>query len=190
MQRLISCNTNSRLPRPFFLITVDECTTQSSKIHDCDCCDLQFFSPLELKIHKYSDEDSNGIFSSGVSLNTHNSGFSTLMNKTNNHLEIDENKLEEKPIEEVYGCKKCSKKFLNFKGLQQHLGKIHDEESKNSVCHICSKKFRHKHAVKFHISQVHEKATRITCSYCQKSLYNKYLLDSHVKRCRIKLGYY
>mmetsp|Transcript_23357 Transcript_23357/g.23100 ORF Transcript_23357/g.23100 Transcript_23357/m.23100 type:complete len:114 (+) Transcript_23357:380-721(+) len=83
-------------------------------------------------------------------------------------------------------CHLCNKDFISPKGLQQHIGKVHNQEGKNAKCPICNKEFKHKHAVKFHMIQVHDKSTRISCIYCQKILYNKYLLDIHIGKCLMR----
>lgn len=77
-------------------------------------------------------------------------------------------------------CPHCSMTFNNLKGLNQHIGKVHDESSKNCVCTICDKTFKTKYAVKFHVSQVHEKATKVRCPLCPRTLYNKYMLKKHI----------
>jgi hypothetical protein len=77
-------------------------------------------------------------------------------------------------------CPHCPMTFNNLKGLNQHIGKVHDESSKNCVCSLCNKTFKTKYAVKFHVLQVHEKSTKVRCPLCPKTLYNKYMLKKHI----------
>ena len=83
----------------------------------------------------------------------------------------------------VLQCPKCKKECRNYKGLRQHLAKIHQNRKKPVSCEECGKGFKHKHALKFHIRQVHEKATRVTCDRCGKAVYNKYMLKKHSLTC-------
>jgi hypothetical protein len=46
---------------------------------------------------------------------------------------------------------------------------------------VCEKLFHNKYGVKFHVKQVHEKSTRVQCPVCSKDLYNKYMLEKHLK---------
>jgi len=82
-----------------------------------------------------------------------------------------------------YQCQYCVSQFQTFKGLKQHLGKVHDKTRRNAKCPVCAKRFKHKYAVKFHVRQVHERATETECQRCGKHLYNKYVLQSHLKTC-------
>jgi len=77
-------------------------------------------------------------------------------------------------------CPHCPMTFNNLKGLNQHIGKVHDESGKNCVCTLCDKKFKTKYAVKSHVSQVHEKTTKVRCPLCPRTLYNKYMLKKHI----------
>ncbi|CAG9334261.1 unnamed protein product [Blepharisma stoltei] len=189
MQRITSELDNKSLPRPFSLITAEAEDNPESRTYKCDSCGLVFLSFFGLKIHKSSDRESSGLLSSGVSLKTPSSPTSQIV--TNSCSQVVKQEETPKPCTtEVLFCKDCKKEFKTFKGLQQHIGKVHEVENKQAYCHICLKKFRHKHAVKFHINQVHDKTTRISCEFCKKSLYNKYLLDEHMKRCPVKADYY
>jgi uncharacterized C2H2 Zn-finger protein len=86
-------------------------------------------------------------------------------------------------------CPFCMKTFKNPKGLNQHIGKAHSDNSKQISCPSCSKKFKHKYALKFHINQVHDKSTRVKCPECNKIVYNKYMLTNHLKKEHPELGY-
>lgn len=79
-------------------------------------------------------------------------------------------------------CPVCGIGFKNHQGLQQHIGKVHCAEKRSFVCSICNKGFKYNHALNFHKKQVHEKATRVKCQYCDKVLYNKYILKKHEKK--------
>ncbi|CAG9318696.1 unnamed protein product [Blepharisma stoltei] len=189
MQRLAAELDTTILPRPFFLITTELDGNPPSKTYKCDSCDLSFQSFFALKIHKYSDQESSSLLSSGVSLKTPTSPISAPTKCSFNQILGQEEIIKTNKIE-AFQCTECKKEFKNSKGLQQHVGKVHDLDNKQAHCHICLKKFRHKHAVKFHISQVHEKTTRISCEYCKKTLYNKYLLEDHAIRCPMKTELY
>lgn len=89
----------------------------------------------------------------------------------------DDNSVTE-PIE----CYKCFKTCKGTKGLNQHLGKRHSEDTNKEICELCGKTFKHKYAVSFHINQVHSKATRVKCAFCGKQVYNKYVLSQHLKK--------
>ena len=78
-----------------------------------------------------------------------------------------------------FECSHCVRQFASFKGLQQHIGKKHNQRKKYSKCPQCEKKFRDKYAVRFHLRQVHDKVTRVVCGDCGLELYNKYALKTH-----------
>lgn len=78
-------------------------------------------------------------------------------------------------------CPICSQAFVSFKGMKQHLGKVHPTTVKAVLCNFCTKEFKNKYALQFHIKQVHEKQTRVLCTVCGKQLYNKYILKKHMK---------
>lgn len=84
-------------------------------------------------------------------------------------------------------CEFCNKDFASFKGVQQHIGKIHEMRPRDVRCEVCLKAFKHKHALKFHKIQVHDKSTRVSCEKCKKQFYNKYLLASHGIACVAKI---
>ena len=81
----------------------------------------------------------------------------------------------------TWKCSHCQGQFVSFKGLKQHIGKIHNAKKKHSKCPQCDKRFKTKYAVKFHLRQVHQKLTRVRCDSCGIELYNKYSLRAHVK---------
>lgn len=77
-------------------------------------------------------------------------------------------------------CPQCSAELVSFKGMKQHIAKMHDRTQKNVPCSLCNKYFMHKYALEFHIKQVHEKSTRVKCQVCLKVFYNKYSHRVHV----------
>lgn len=83
-----------------------------------------------------------------------------------------------------YICEYCQSGFITYKGMKQHVGKIHLTKNKNVKCSHCPSKFKHKYALKFHIQQVHESSTRVRCPNCWKILYNKYSLKKHLESCK------
>ena len=83
-----------------------------------------------------------------------------------------------------YICEICLTHFSTFKGMKQHMGKMHLNKDKQTKCRICSKRFKHKYALKFHIRQVHECSTKVTCPTCFKLVYNKYSLKKHQTSCK------
>lgn len=78
-------------------------------------------------------------------------------------------------------CDECQVQFKSFRGLRQHMGRVHSAEEKKVVCEECHKTFKHKYAVKFHVQQVHERSSRVNCEECGKEFSNKYILQTHVK---------
>ena len=79
-----------------------------------------------------------------------------------------------------HDCPECQKSFNTRQGLNQHIGKVHRDQSKVLPCPVCKKTFVHKYAVKFHVDQVHQKSTRVPCLVCGKDFYNKYELQKHL----------
>ncbi|CAG9331462.1 unnamed protein product [Blepharisma stoltei] len=77
-------------------------------------------------------------------------------------------------------CEACCKYFKNYKGLKQHMGKIHSIEGKAEACPECNKHFKDKFAVTFHLNQVHKDVKKVRCSQCGMILYNKYMLKKHI----------
>mmetsp|Transcript_3105 Transcript_3105/g.2820 ORF Transcript_3105/g.2820 Transcript_3105/m.2820 type:complete len:131 (+) Transcript_3105:186-578(+) len=82
-----------------------------------------------------------------------------------------------------FSCTICSKKFTTYKGLKQHVGKMHEGSPKEIKCDCCDRSFKHKYALKFHMDQVHQKVTRVSCEHCEKEFYNKYRLETHQRYC-------
>ena len=87
--------------------------------------------------------------------------------------------------EPLIPCQMCSIKFLTMKGMKQHFGKKH-EKSRPYRCGICFKRFRNVYASRIHKQQVHLHTSRQVCTYCSKSVYNKYSLSRHLKICARK----
>jgi uncharacterized Zn-finger protein len=88
------------------------------------------------------------------------------------------------PISKMqFCCDICGLDFLSYKGMKQHVGKVHNRLN-TAECPLCSKMFKNKHAVTFHIRQVHEHITQRTCEFCSKLCYNKYNYKDHVKKCK------
>lgn len=77
-------------------------------------------------------------------------------------------------------CKECGLRFKNLIGMRQHMGKAHSKSEKKISCPTCDKKFKNKYAMKYHQKQVHLKTTRVICSICKTTIYNKYLLKKHL----------
>jgi uncharacterized C2H2 Zn-finger protein len=78
-------------------------------------------------------------------------------------------------------CPYCDMSFHSPKGLNQHIGKMHNTSAKSASCPQCGKRFKTKYAVKFHVTQVHEGGTKVRCPLCPKLLYNKYMLKTHLR---------
>ena len=83
-------------------------------------------------------------------------------------------------------CPVCLKVFKSFRGMRQHVGKIHDTKNRKRKCGICGGKFKDKYALKYHTKQVHFNATKVSCERCHQILYNKYHLRKHLKVCLYK----
>jgi hypothetical protein len=81
---------------------------------------------------------------------------------------------------ETNQCKECGLRFKNLIGMRQHMGKAHSKSEKKISCPTCDKKFKNKYAMKYHQKQVHLKSTRVICSICKTTIYNKYLLKKHL----------
>jgi DNA-directed RNA polymerase subunit RPC12/RpoP len=83
----------------------------------------------------------------------------------------------------IYKCTRCSLKFSTFRGMKQHLGKIH-EKKKNIPCLVCGKLFKDKYAIKFHNQHVHEVSQKVRCEKCSFLCYTKYVYQSHILKCQ------
>lgn len=81
-------------------------------------------------------------------------------------------------------CKICHQTFATYRGMRQHMGKIHSA-TKKVKCKFCSKKFKDNYAVKYHRKQVHDKVTQVQCHFCGKVLYNQYSYKKHLDLCTI-----
>ena len=79
-------------------------------------------------------------------------------------------------------CAYCALSFSSFRGMKQHIGKIH-EKKKNIPCSICGKLFKDKYAIKFHTEHVHETSQRVQCENCSFLCYTKYVYEAHKLRC-------
>ena len=79
-------------------------------------------------------------------------------------------------------CKICKQTFATYRGMRQHMGKIHSA-TKKVKCKFCSKKFKDNYAVKYHRKQVHDKVTQVQCNFCGKVLYNQYSYKKHLELC-------
>ncbi|CAG9335534.1 unnamed protein product [Blepharisma stoltei] len=88
----------------------------------------------------------------------------------------------EQDLKKPYSCATCHKIFESRQGLNQHVGKKHTANAKNSICSVCGKLFTHKYALKFHYEQVHETAKRVNCKLCGYMAYNKYKLKKHIQK--------
>ena len=84
-------------------------------------------------------------------------------------------------------CKICKQTFATYRGMRQHMGKIHSA-TKKVKCKFCCKKFKDNYAVKYHRKQVHDKVTQVQCQYCEKVLYNQYSLKKHLELCTVILS--
>ena len=103
------------------------------------------------------------------------------------HLEVESwNAYVEGKFKDHNKCEDCCVFFKTSKAYMQHLGKVHNNGNKSSICQVCGKCFKSKHAVKFHIKQVHEKSTRTNCPLCGKQFYSKYLIPPHMLKCEMR----
>lgn len=82
----------------------------------------------------------------------------------------------------VFNCSECTLQFSTFRGMKQHMGKIHDKK-KNLPCDICGKLFKDKYAIKFHQVHVHDKSQKVKCENCSLLCYTKYVYKEHLKKC-------
>lgn len=163
-----------KLPSPVGLNTINGLKTRHSE--SCFNCGILFRTKNDVELH---------IISESLALTT-NHDFSnedpcTSYQTSTFRLPLFESLVIEQ--KEEFVCEQCRLEFKSYKGMKQHIGKMHLTKYKHAKCHLCSKCFRHKYAVKFHIKQVHEKSTRASCKKCGKEFYNKYLLNNHFKTC-------
>ncbi|CAG9326185.1 unnamed protein product [Blepharisma stoltei] len=143
----------------------------------CEHCMKYFDSAFTLKAHLLNefelDDDSIAFFNMETRINEN----SESPTSADTH---ECEKIFKKSEKVLLNCPNCNKIFKGQKGLNQHLGKIHNRKKRNSICKKCGKTFKHKYALKFHIRQVHDEATRVLCTFCGKEIYNKYMLAKHV----------
>ena len=90
--------------------------------------------------------------------------------------------IQDLSVEKSTVCKICKKNCATYRGMRQHMGKVHSI-TKRIKCKNCNKKFKDNYAVKYHRRQVHEKLTQIKCSRCDKILYNQYCFRKHEAVC-------
>lgn len=134
---------------------------------------MKFQSVQALEIHKFSK-----ILPLNQNLSSRAGNITDAQIENNGNIESNK-VLNQVAIE----CRYCGVPFASIKGMKQHIGKIHLTKRKNARCPQCPKRFRHKYAVRFHVNQVHAKTTRVTCELCGKQIYNKYILQDHMKIC-------
>lgn len=163
-----------RLPAiPYSLLEHKIC---SPLVHICSKCKLQFQNSTDLYEHASN--------SSLDSESTKSIEPETVSKSEQHTLEI---KLPYPIIPDdeqtrVFVCSMCQATFKKYKGMRQHIGKVHMTQDSQCVCSECGKMYKHKYALKFHRIQVHERATRVSCPYCDKTLYNKYMLNRHIDK--------
>ena len=88
----------------------------------------------------------------------------------------------------TYSCPVCHVQFKSFKGMRQHVGKVHERRYRDKKCKDCGAKFKSKYALRFHVRQVHEGTDRTPCPLCEKVLYNKYRLKHHLAKSHPSSG--
>ncbi|CAG9328266.1 unnamed protein product [Blepharisma stoltei] len=162
------------LPPPIDLCVITGLKTRNSL--SCLSCGMMFRSQSDVEIHLLSENSTFPKF--GIA-----NGEETVIQYEKSALILplfSSLDIEEK---EEFVCQQCRLEFKSYKGMKQHIGKMHLTKYKHSKCPLCTKNFRHKYAVKFHIKQVHEKSTRASCKNCGREFYNKYLLNNHTKTC-------
>lgn len=158
-------NIVDMLPAPKEILINVHATSQLS----CKHCNQGFFSSNELNLH-FSESERVSI---GIDAPIPVKIFSNFENKKS---------ITEMDIK-VIECSECLRRFSSEKGLNQHIGKVHNFNRKSIKCALCCKKFREQPALKFHIRQVHEKTTRVKCDGCDKIFYSKYVLAKHIGKC-------
>mmetsp|Transcript_28648 Transcript_28648/g.50957 ORF Transcript_28648/g.50957 Transcript_28648/m.50957 type:complete len:179 (-) Transcript_28648:1663-2199(-) len=99
---------------------------------------------------------------------------------TNNSFASTVSSEPDSPVSRI-ACPCCPQSFTSNKGMRQHMGKVHAQDSKSTACELCSRSYKNKYALKFHQKQVHLKQTRVSCPACSKVLYNKYILNKHLR---------
>ena len=85
----------------------------------------------------------------------------------------------------AYQCEVCLSQFTTYKGMRQHVGKVHERTYKDKKCKDCGAKFKNKYALKYHFRQVHEQSNKIQCQLCSLVLYNKYKLKVHMAKSHL-----
>jgi uncharacterized Zn-finger protein len=96
--------------------------------------------------------------------------------------ELMQNESESNDLLKKRLCKICNQIFATYRGMRQHMGKIHSS-TKKVKCKFCHKRFKDNYAVKYHRKQVHDKVTQVSCHLCEKVLYNQYSLKKHLELC-------
>lgn len=100
-------------------------------------------------------------------------------------LAIHEEPTPSLPSAQENQCELCNQVFSTYRGMRQHIGKVHSSNRKVK-CKYCSKKFKDNYAVKYHRKQVHEKSTQVECFLCGKILYNQFNYKKHLTACQEK----
>lgn len=85
-------------------------------------------------------------------------------------------------VQKSFSCSVCNGKFLTFRGMRQHKGKVHSSLRKIK-CKVCGKRFKDSYAVKFHKNQVHDTCKQMQCVLCEKMCYNQYTHKAHFEKC-------
>lgn len=163
------------------LIPNFHCISRSQHNHSDLCCDLcgtGFESPQQFKDHLIKEFE---LDTDSISFLHFKLGLDCSSELSDTPKSVDSCSTTESEAEE-FECPTCCKHFKGHKGLQQHIGKAHSDKVGGAVCNICHKTFRHQHALTFHDRQVHQKITRVNCGICGMSVYNKYMLENHIRK--------
>lgn len=165
--------TENKLPAlPYSLLNY----SNTSSLHKiCTHCNVGFSNESDLNEH-LSESSVNPVDKEGI--------IESLPNAEKDHYEprLPYPIIPDDEMTREFVCSMCNSTFRNYKGMRQHIGKVHMTQVSHCICSACGKTYKHKYALKFHKIQVHERATRVTCPYCVKTLYNKYMLGRHIEK--------
>lgn len=84
------------------------------------------------------------------------------------------------PIDRVYSCPICAKKFSRKFNLNTHIKCVHSDD-KDYICQFCQRAFNHSSNLRKHIKTVHGEEKRLPCPECKKPFKHSEALKSHLR---------
>ena len=142
---------------------------QILKNYKCDQCDISFYRPSALKIHK-DDVHTNKTFKCEHCDKIYNSH-----NGINTHLREKHSSYAKALV-----CDICGKSFPVKNRLNRHIRNVHENESESHKCDVCEKVFKTKSSFNLHFNHAHKENPIRKCEICEKTFYTKHDYSQHM----------